>query len=212
MKSVLISIQPNWCELIANGKKTMEVRKSAPKIKAPFKCYIYCTSVKSMTLNEYVEVHRKTGGAVDDWNGKVIGEFLCDGIITVDCDSVAPFDPETHEYIQVETCLDRASFVRYTNFKKAVGWYISDLKIYEKPRELSEFWVYNEELHKRYDSERDFCCYDATNEYGEALTDCGEACNNILNCYRCWNEWSGWCHHVNRPPQSWCYVEELQNV
>lgn len=42
-KAVLISIQPKWCELIANGEKTIEVRKTKPKLKPPFKCYIYCT-------------------------------------------------------------------------------------------------------------------------------------------------------------------------
>ena len=47
MKAVLISIQPKWCELIANGKKTVEVRKTKPKIDVPFKCYIYCTQGKS---------------------------------------------------------------------------------------------------------------------------------------------------------------------
>ena len=32
MREVLISIQPKWCELIASGKKTVEVRKTKPKI------------------------------------------------------------------------------------------------------------------------------------------------------------------------------------
>lgn len=43
MKSVMISIKPKWCELIASGQKTIEVRKTAPKCDVPFKCYIYCT-------------------------------------------------------------------------------------------------------------------------------------------------------------------------
>lgn len=43
MKEVLISIRPEWCELIASGKKTVEVRKTRPKFETPFKCYIYCT-------------------------------------------------------------------------------------------------------------------------------------------------------------------------
>lgn len=43
MKSVLISIHPKWCEKIANGEKTIEVRKTKPKLDTPFKCYIYCT-------------------------------------------------------------------------------------------------------------------------------------------------------------------------
>lgn len=46
MKSVLISIKPQYCELIASGKKTVEVRKRRPKLQTPFKCYIYCTKVK----------------------------------------------------------------------------------------------------------------------------------------------------------------------
>lgn len=42
-EAVLISVQSKWCELIANGKKTIEVRKTKPRLKPPFKCYIYCT-------------------------------------------------------------------------------------------------------------------------------------------------------------------------
>ena len=41
-KAVLISIRPKWCEKIANGNKTIEVRKTRPKMDTPFKCYIYC--------------------------------------------------------------------------------------------------------------------------------------------------------------------------
>lgn len=50
MKEVLISIQPKWCELIANGTKTVEVRKTKPKLNTPFKCYIYCTKEKQQYL------------------------------------------------------------------------------------------------------------------------------------------------------------------
>ena len=49
MKSVLISIKPKWCELIASGKKTVEVRKTRPKIETPFKVYIYETQGRTET-------------------------------------------------------------------------------------------------------------------------------------------------------------------
>lgn len=42
-KSILLSVRPRYCELIASGKKKVELRKNEPKIKTPFKCYIYCT-------------------------------------------------------------------------------------------------------------------------------------------------------------------------
>ncbi len=52
-KAILISIKPQYCELIANGKKTIEVRKTKPKLEPPFKCYIYCTkpSKKHQTIS-----------------------------------------------------------------------------------------------------------------------------------------------------------------
>lgn len=46
MKSVLISIRPEWCAKIASGEKTVEVRKTRPKMNPPFKCYIYCTKLR----------------------------------------------------------------------------------------------------------------------------------------------------------------------
>ena len=207
MKSVLISIRPKWCEIISTGEKTVEMRKTRPNIQTPFKCYIYCTKRKMVTCSEV------------NGNGKVIGEFICDKLTYVE----ARIDDNGEKHLANANFLLRKSFLSekqmfdylYKADRKTGGgwaWHISNLKIYDKQRELSEFWAYNEKLHKRYDSEEDFCCYNDTNEYGEALTDCGDAYNNILNCYRCWEEWSGWCHNVTRPPQSWCYVEELQNV
>lgn len=73
MKSVLISIKPKDCELIANGSKTIEVRKTRPKIEIPFKCYIYCT-------HSGVTVKERDRNIYTDFSGKVIGEFVCDGI------------------------------------------------------------------------------------------------------------------------------------
>ena len=224
MKSVLISIQPKWCEIIASGKKTIEVRKTRPKIETPFKCYIYCTKPKERLVEIikdgdeiYGDTYRgkplfieTTEGSVLDAYGKwkkVIGEFVCDGF-----DEFTP----TENGIAFKrfsalhrTCLSVAEIREYLCGKIGYGWHISDLKIYDKPRELSEFWAYNEGLHKRYDADEDFCCYDARNEYGEAMTDCGNAYENILNCYHCWEEYSGWCHRVKRPPQDWMFVEEV---
>ena len=104
MKSILISIKPKWCELIANGKKTIEVRKTRPKCDTPFKCYIYCTKPKMITKyvfkpEDYPEdirpekpVFCKQPDASSPFcsavngNGKVIGEFVCDAIY--DCRDV----------------------------------------------------------------------------------------------------------------------------
>ncbi len=71
------------------------------------------------------------------------------------------------------------------------GWHISDLVIYDKPKELSEFATFC-------DKNVNHC---ANCEH--YLFD-----NDDLNGYR---RWCGVYRRkpLTRPPQSWCYVEEV---
>jgi predicted transcriptional regulator len=133
MKSVLISIQPKWCELIASGKKTVEVRKTRPKIETPFKCYIYCTANKQGT-KDLLEIHG-TDGKIRKANGKVIGEFVCDRITEYECSSDGFGELAT----TCGTCLTYDEIINYCNGNDLYGWHISDLVIYDEPRRLSEF-------------------------------------------------------------------------
>jgi predicted transcriptional regulator len=182
-KAVLISIRPKWCALSASGEKTVEVRKTMPNIKTPFKCYIYCTSVKSMKLTDYVHIHAKTNGMVDEWNGKVIGEFICNDIyqytlcgVTFSKSQYVRMDKQwyAHPIDYGEMCLTPEEFAKYADGRRVYGWHISDLVIYDTPKELSEFH------------------YCGACEYGIF-------CNDDTSCKK----------KLQRPPQSWCYVEEL---
>ena len=126
MGSVLISIQPKWCELIASGKKTVEVRKTKPKIETPFKCYIYCTQDKNFNFcTDDGEQYTHIG------NGHVIGEFVCDNI--------------AKGTSQLGSCLSMQQISEYANGKPLYGWHISKLVIYDKPKEVSEFKKMNRE-------------------------------------------------------------------
>ena len=131
MKSVLISIQPKWCELIASGKKTIEVRKTKPKLDVPFKCYIYCTANKH-GVNNLLEVHG-TDGKIRKANGKVIGEFVCREITVAEVGGYCMLP-------QKKTLIDPLDLMDYANDKTLYGWHISDLVMYDKPRELR--WLY----------------------------------------------------------------------
>ena len=153
MKSVLISIQPKYVELIANGEKTIEVRKSRPKIETPFKVYIYCTKDKYEWL---YRVDNNGYGKPQSWHGKVIGEFVCDKIYTYyaddfvgaeDFDSTIITEPKEGEFAywipnQEDTCLRYLDIKAYGKGKTLYGWHISNLKIYDKPKELSEFVIH----------------------------------------------------------------------
>lgn len=141
MKSVLISIKPKWCELIANGKKTIEVRKTKPKIETPFKCYIYCTKspfelVRDKNGNITLLLRNKKADITDleMLSGKVIGEFVCDEILQI----IPPYF-NAHFSVRVGCALRYDELCGYLEDKGGYGWHISDLKIYDKPKELSEF-------------------------------------------------------------------------
>ena len=135
-KAVMLSIRPKWCEKIVNGEKTIEVRKTRPKLQTPFKCYIYCTMDHpyiSVSCGELDKLNYRTN-TVCRCNGKVIGEFTCDRIYELAPLNHAPDD------VEQQSCLTREEIVNYLK-GTGYGWHISALQIYDKPRELSEFGV-----------------------------------------------------------------------
>ena len=154
MKSVLISIQPKWCELIASGKKTIEVRKTKPKLETPFKVYIYCTQDKKFNFcTDNGEQYTYIG------NGKVIGEFVCDEIIEIlpDNEIYGIYDISDDEVIA--SCLVNGDLWDYGKGKTLYGWHISNLVIYDKPRKLGEFRK-PIECHRGKDRENCVGCWD----------------------------------------------------
>ena len=186
-----MSIAPKWCEPIANGKKTIEIRKTKPKLEAPFKCYIYCTKLTNLPLKEYVEIHSKTGGSVDNWSGKVIGEFVCDEVFAIGANASG------HEYIEEISCLSHKELENYQGDKICLwGWHISKLKIYDEPKELSEF---NKPCDFNYDC---FLCDRAVYDK-KVITDISGKITKVNNKFIA-------CDDVKtRPPHSWCYVESV---
>lgn len=200
-KAVLISIRPKWCEKIASGEKTIEVRKTRPKLETPFKCYIYRTKGIVPHIINWKWAEMKVGGTV-------IGEFRCDRIYEIRKRGI----PENFDYcylslnewgnddIEAEIKTISASCVSKDELN-AYGakapvlycWHISNLKIYDAPRELSEFTPVC-----RYKNDDGTCpsrmvaCshqrYDYNHDGTINLVECGKT--------------------IERAPQSWCYVEE----
>lgn len=182
MKAVLISIQPKWCELIASGKKTVEVRKTRPKIETPFKVYIYQTIDGGAKYDRIV-----SSGLIC---GKVIGEFVCDKIVKFENSWYDPAFGETSDL----SCVGWDELAKYLGGNEyGYGWHISDLVIYDKPRDLSEFRT------------------------PDWYRDCEKQCDNMerMRCpvkdSRKADKMSGWCRkagkQITRPFQSWGYVE-----
>lgn len=224
MKCVLISIKPKWCELIANGEKTIEVRKTKPKLETPFKCYIYCTKpskkyqtvAKHMVLNDD-ELFKLPNGEIkygnsielmgyDDYsennflNGKVIGEFVCKETTKIaycgyDNRSIALNIVDDNLKIKkldegfLYRCqLSFSDIEKYANGGEVYGWDISDLKIYEEPKELGKFYKVGMLSY-------DDWLYGIYNGNGGARS----SYESYKNAFK-----------LSKAPRSWCYVEEVK--
>lgn len=157
-KAVLISIRPEWVEKIANGEKTLELRKTEPKLETPFKVYIYCTAGNLS--------YKVSNGIFCNISGgrMVVGEFVCDKIGVIWGGGYLKM-PES---AFAGSCLNMYQIDTYLDGKDGHFWHISNLKIYDVPKPLSEFTG----LRTKSDS---------------------------MELYM-----------LERPPQSWCYVEELK--
>ena len=136
-KAVMLSIRPEWCAKIIIGRKTMELRKSVPKLEVPFKCYIYCTSGHPYIAVKGENLDRDTvrTNTIGRCNGKVIGEFVCDYILQR-CEMA------NADIAEQQSCVRREDiYFKYSEEGKhyIYGWHISGLKIYDMPRDLSEF-------------------------------------------------------------------------
>lgn len=203
MKAILMSIKPKWCEKIFSREKTIEVRKTAPKLETPFKVLVYCTTEKIdggylHTSNHkdrlYVwsnpddtEIRVEPDGytyTAYSCRGKVIGEFVCDKVR-----DYIPFGLRGYELPSEwlkNMCLSKEQLDQYGGLKTLHGLHITEPKIYDTPKELSEF--------------RKPCPHEAMPCWICPSCDLDKDYYNLMQCL----------NTISRPPQSWCYVEEIE--
>ena len=195
MRDILVSLKPYYYYLIGEGIKKVEVRKTYPKADDWSKSGWFYMSRDEKSFakipKEFQEKYRKHFG-------KVGMRFVCDRI-----DKVASINTPCMDYIEVNdkwnkyfselSCLTVDELGKYLGYNKyGYGWHISDLLIYDNPRELSEFRLPC--VHKN-----DCCsCQRAIYTMDKA---------NICSFHRCSLE-----DGLTRPPQSWCYIEPRQTA
>ncbi|MFV8822184.1 ASCH domain-containing protein [Faecalibacterium sp. 9] len=216
-KAVLISIRPEWCDLIVRGKKTIEVRKTRPKLETPFTAYIYCTKAPQQLITIFKDGEETMDGEIhhgkpvfvkfnkllpDSIRGNtqmVIGEFICDDIRRIGPEyCIVKEDIETAiagsclNIKQVKEYADWDIGMNYADMKDLYGWHISGLKIYDKPRNLHEFVRFNFQSMNG----TDVCGNESCEHYRPSGSYMLPPTCEINGCY------------LSKPPQSWCYVAE----
>lgn len=157
MKTILMSIKAKHNRNIECGLKVSELRLKPPICELPFKVLTYESGF--------------------DGRHKVVNEWICDNITEWRiCVGIPAHLPKT-------ACVSAEEIREYSgkDCKDISEMHITNLKIYDKPKELSEFCI-----------------------------PCKISCENCKNplYFECWCEEKG-KKVVTRPPRSWCYVEEL---
>lgn len=142
MKSIMMSIRPEWVAKIFRGEKEYEVRTTAPKewkdylagktnkIPDPMIVYIYCTQKKKPVIRLLEDTLGSSTNRVG--NGKVVGRFIL------------WYCKDWHNYswqeITKKGCLSDKELQDYSKGKKNIYiWEINNLEIFYKPKELYEF-------------------------------------------------------------------------
>lgn len=204
MKSVLISIQPYWVFLIIARlmgwtipqEKTVEVRKDYPKANDWNKrVHIYC----SKNRKSFNRIPKEYQPLMEKFLGKVISEFVCDEINTLNYDTDLGVEPPQEGYFFTETpsehvlfdfnlCLTNKELIDYGKMEPLYGWHISELKIYDAPKELGEF-----------KSVKQIRGYHKKSEQNTGGINIERLLHSNRVCVK----------YFDRPPQNWGYVEEV---
>ena len=158
MKAILISIKPYWVAKILNGEKTIEIRKRFPKDYVGW-VYIYCTKGKQNLylpyefdcfMNDEASKPYLAKEPILDidylCNGKVVARFWCDNVTeyinggqwhkdnTFGC-----YDDYIKDKVCELACVTEEELFDYCEDLAFSVIRISQLEIFDKPKELSEF-------------------------------------------------------------------------
>lgn len=213
MKKILLSVHPKYCVLIFNGKKIIEVRKTAPKLEPPFEVLVY------ETKGQFIKSVKGACTTYGYGRGKVIGSFICDKITGYESEF---WDDDTYERIQEpwepsdfaeygeyeydtigengefygkgielskQSCLSWNELRKYVGqgLKDFYGWHIIDPKLFDEPKEFYELYA----------------------QCKKNKQTAGENCKGCAYAYKGVTTGKIYCDNaLTRPPQSWCYIED----
>lgn len=191
IEMILASIKPYYYYLIGERKKKIEMRKTALK-NLPQDIFFYM----SKDEKSFAKIPKEFQDKYRKHFGKVGICVICDKVIKFTYDGYGSYSLPL--FLQKATCLDSMKLYDYLRGKDGYGWCISDLKIYDKPKELYE-------LNRLCPDKYHYCeiC-----KYGSVVLSPDEEEYALYHggYYDCYDTV---CHNtVTRPPQSYMYLDE----
>ena len=197
MKAIMISDKPKWCALTMNGKKHIEVRKNKALASAIQKLideygyaefYVYCSLAKHIKDYLQIENGKYVCSVPKDYekilNGKIKFKFRCYKVEEIKLNLGARLFTKTfnEEELLKNACLTTNEIEDYlfSNAMQGYAIHISDLEIFDKPKEISEFYKVGANAYQK----------DIEQVYGERA-------KRYTDCF----------FQLTKAPQNFCYVE-----
>ena len=160
MLAILMSTQPKWLVKILNGEKTIEIRKTMPKCELPITVYLYCAKGRQALYNKRFdngELNIYKEYFLDDYgytkppvlNGKVVAKFTLNKVEEV-VDNGSSYrinnDVAHTNKVARNSCLDFKQMKTYLKGKNGYAYHIDNLVIFDKSKELSNFYYFKKLL------------------------------------------------------------------
>ena len=167
MCDIIISLCPKWCKLILSGKKTVELRKSRPRIEPPFHVYLYETKAgKGQVVGECICYK------IEKYRADFTSDSCYEDIRRIDVNEDSEEEEDvfitSNEFENPNDCyLCKKSKLTFEEIKQYIfngksgffefyGWYLAKVTEYKKARQLSalglqrapQSWCYVKEMYK----------------------------------------------------------------
>lgn len=147
MKAILLTCSPYECYKLLTGDLSILVRKVKPKCDLPIDVYISCGKEEYPEVTLYSQENEFGGYMEHTGNGKVVAKFTLNKVEEIICRPICgewECYTETLGYSEIAkaSCLENRKIVHYLKVKNGYAWHIDNLKVFDKPRELSEFEIY----------------------------------------------------------------------
>ena len=209
MKAIMISIRPEWVAKILNGEKVLEVRRGSALYKAintlidkqgVAPMLVDCTKGKDKKDSLVYVKHDLFDDSVEEFvfNGRVVARFNATaeeikqriGVFWVWGGHPYYTENVSEENLLKRSCLSATKLEKYLQGKIGTAIHINDLKVFDRPKLLTEFNRVKWDKCGVKDKNGLYQCHKCPYaiHYGHGFGDCG----------------------YDKPlkaPQSWCYVE-----
>lgn len=124
-------MSPKRAKAFMDGRLTKDIRRTELDAKPPFRVFVWCINDMYDRRNYKKQAQIETDYRYGEWEGKVIGEYVCT--------KTASIKDETLETVLSDTQISADEYTAYRNKGAAKTFTITDICRYDNPKSIDKF-------------------------------------------------------------------------